>query len=68
MNVTIVRLGFLDMQVCATKDCTEPFIEEEANRLNPTCIESTWHIRRHMEPVFCQCDDDADRHHVILEC
>lgn len=65
--MTIVRRGLLQMQVCATKNCSDSFIERESNEMNPTGIESTWHIRRHMEPVYCQCDDDPDRHHIILE-
>ncbi len=68
MKLDVLRVGLCQMQVCATKDCSEPFIEEDANRQSPSGIESPWHIRRNIEPVYVQCHEDPDRHHVILEC
>lgn len=68
MIVEVFSIGLLQARICCTKDCTDSYIEKEANRQAPTGIHSPWHIRHHIEPVYAQCHDHADRHHVIVEC
>ncbi len=68
MSVEIVRVGLLQMDVCCANGMSDADIEEQANIKHPSGISSPWHIRRHIEPVYCQCKQDASRFHVIMEC
>jgi hypothetical protein len=56
------------MDVCCANGMSDADIEEQANIKHPSRISSPWHIRRHIEPVYCQCQQDANRFHVIMEC
>jgi hypothetical protein len=67
-DVIVMRTGLCRTQVCASKLLHDAELEDRTNELNPTGINSRWQIRRHLEPIYAQCESCADRHHVIMEC
>lgn len=61
-------------QVCVPDDWTDAQIESFANRVNPTGIQSQWHIRKEGhealagDPERVMCNERTGCVHVMLEC
>jgi hypothetical protein len=57
------------MQVCATKDVTDEEILEVCNRKNPTGTSWGWtNVIREGDGAPVQCEQVADRHHMLIVC
>ena len=65
-KVVICKEGLVAMKLCAKSSLTDEEIETEINLMRPTGINSSWEIEQAQEHT--QCDDHADRTHVIVYC
>lgn len=72
--VELYSIGITHASACAPKDMPREQVEEAANRLHPTRIESDWSISD--DPTFstgdpnpCPCNDHPEeRRHWLLVC
>ena len=65
----ITRCGLACMQVCVPSTWSNEQITEEANRVNPTGIDSQWQIITNgPDPERVQCAKHKNKVHVLMQC
>lgn len=72
MSLMIYAQGPLSMSVC-TDYASRKAIVAQANKVNPTGIESGWTIAKDKtfatgEPNPCDCEQQSDNKHYLLHC
>ncbi len=72
MKFEIYSKGLVSMSICTDLE-EEKDIEAIANTQNPTGIESKWKISKDThfssgETNPCECEQDSDSRHFLLEC
>ncbi|MFA6089937.1 MAG: hypothetical protein WC755_08830 [Candidatus Woesearchaeota archaeon] len=73
LKAIVYANGFVNCSVCIIKCLSKKEIEEEVNLLNPTGLDSKWKISKDLtfrtgEKNTCQCHDNPDREHYLLDC
>lgn len=63
----VLRVGFLQMQVCVPRDYSNEAVEQFANGHTPTGIDSKWTIRFET-PVRARCEERTGCVHLVLTC
>ena len=65
--------GLVHVSICGPKGAADEQVERAANRLHPTGLEHGWKLSK--DPTFsggqpnpCECDQDPDRRHWLLDC
>lgn len=74
MKIDIYSIGIVTCSVCVPKDATVEQIEKQVNKELPTGINSAWKVSK--DTTFkekertnpCQCDQDENRLHYLLNC
>jgi hypothetical protein len=65
--------GIIAASICVHKDMTREEIVEQVNIQHPTNISTGWKISddktfKQGKPNPCECEQDSDRLHYLLEC
>ncbi len=73
MDVYIYANGLVVCSVCVPKGMERSVIEKQVNAINPTGIKYKWKIAKDShfktgQSMPCQCEQDPDRLHYLLEC
>ena len=72
-SVIVYRSGVARCSVCVPAVWPLEKVEDEVNASNPTGIESRWRKAEDStfpggQPNPCDCEDDAERRHYLMEC
>jgi len=70
----VIRVGFLDVQVCVPEDWTDDQASEFTNQAAPTGISNGWEMKKTGnstlagDPERVKCDDREHYVHIMFEC
>lgn len=71
--IIIYSMGICSMSICVKKDLKKAFIEKEINKMSPSGVPTKWQISK--DKTFrsgqtnpCQCKENDNRLHYLLNC